>query len=149
MEPIPDTIERSILIHAPADRVWALVSEPGWWINDGQIRAHQLSQDPDRPGITVVTDPEYGDFTIETVSATEPESIVYRWLGGQEDSAAPVVSTQIRFTLEATSDGTLLRVVESGWASVEPSEQVRTEYRGNEEGWDQELAAARTQCEQQ
>ena len=43
MEQIPDTIEREILINAPMERVWALVSEPGWFINAGQIRAHGLA----------------------------------------------------------------------------------------------------------
>jgi hypothetical protein len=37
----------------------------------------------------------------------------------------------------------MLRVVESGWAAVEPTEQVAGEYRENSEGWDTELAAAR------
>ncbi|MGI9002113.1 MAG: hypothetical protein ACR2GH_10630 [Pseudonocardia sp.] len=30
-----DRIEREILINTPLDRVWDLVSEPGWWIGDG------------------------------------------------------------------------------------------------------------------
>ena len=39
---IPNTIERHIEIAAPIHRVWALGSEPDWWINEGEIRQHQL-----------------------------------------------------------------------------------------------------------
>lgn len=27
-----DTIERSIAISSPVERVWELVTEPGWWV---------------------------------------------------------------------------------------------------------------------
>ena len=30
-----DRIDRSIEIDAPAERVWDLVTRPGWWINEG------------------------------------------------------------------------------------------------------------------
>jgi len=35
--PVPDSIERSIDISADAERVFALVSRPGWWINEGAV----------------------------------------------------------------------------------------------------------------
>jgi uncharacterized protein YndB with AHSA1/START domain len=143
MEQIPDTIEREILINAPVERVWELVSEPGWFINAGQIRAHGLRADPERDHVTIVTDPEYGDFSIETVSSTPPQTITFRWLGGAVDEGRAVVHTDVVFTLTPVDAGTMLRVVESGWAAVEPTEQVAGEYRENSEGWDTELAAAR------
>ena len=34
---VSDTIEREIFIAAPAEKVWELVSVPGWWINDGAL----------------------------------------------------------------------------------------------------------------
>lgn len=125
MEPIPDTIEREIL-----------------------IRAHALRPDPERDHVTIVTDPEYGDFSIETLESRAPERIVFRWLGGAVDEGKTVVTTRVEFTLRATADGTVLRVVESGWAAVDPSEEVAGEYRENSEGWESELAAAKTFLEQ-
>lgn len=148
MEQIPDTIEREILIHAAPDRVWDLVSEPGWFVNAGQVRAHELRPDPERENVTIVTDPEYGDFSIETVAATPPESITFRWLGGAVDGGRAVVNTEVVFTLTPVEQGTLLRVVESGWAAVEPTEKVAGEYRENTEGWEMELDAAKTFVEQ-
>ena len=95
-----------------------------------------------------MTDPEYGDFSIETVSSTPPETITFRWLGGAVDEGRAVVHTQVVFTLTPAGQGTLLRVVESGWAAVETTEQVASEYRENTGGWETELAAARAFLEQ-
>ena len=36
--------ERQIDIDATAERVWALVSTPGWWINDGTIVEHLIER---------------------------------------------------------------------------------------------------------
>lgn len=148
MEQIPDTIEREVLIHAPLERVWDLVSEPGWFINAGTVRAHTFRPDPERADVTIVTDPEYGDFAIETVESHEPESIVFRWRGGSVDEGRVVVNTRIEFTLRAVEDGTVLRVVESGWAAVDPTEEVAGEYRENTQGWESELQAAKSYVEQ-
>lgn len=142
MSELPDAIEREIRINAPIDRVWSLVSEPGWWINDGEIREHTVHADPERPGVSVVTDLQHGAFSIETVESREPTLIVYRWLGGQADSADAVVNTLVTFTLEDLDGATTLKVVESGWASVEPTAQVRSEFEANGKGWDEEMAAA-------
>jgi uncharacterized protein YndB with AHSA1/START domain len=149
MEQVPDTIEREILIHAPVERVWPLVSEPGWFVNAGQVRPHELRPDPERDNVTIVTDPEYGDFSIETVSSAPPESITFRWLGGAVDEGRSVVHTQVVFTLTPVGQDTRLSVVESGWAAVEATEEVAGEYRENTEGWEAELQAAKSYVEQQ
>lgn len=147
MSDMADAIEREVQINAPIARVWALVSEPGWWINDGEIREHELRADPERPGVTIVTDPQHGAFSIETVTRREPSLIVYRWLGGQADAADSVVNTLVTFTLEETDGATTLTVVESGWSSAEPTARVRSEFEANGQGWDQEMAAAKRHAE--
>jgi uncharacterized protein YndB with AHSA1/START domain len=39
-----DTIERSITISAPLERVWDLVTEPGWWVpSDAPITADRTA----------------------------------------------------------------------------------------------------------
>jgi hypothetical protein len=59
-----DRIERQIDIDASAERVWRLISEPGWWINDGRIIGHRLEQ---HDGYTLMHDPKHGAFAIQTV----------------------------------------------------------------------------------
>ncbi len=38
-----DTIERSITITATLERVWDLVTEPGWWVSDRHPRDGRAS----------------------------------------------------------------------------------------------------------
>lgn len=47
---IQDAIEDTIEIDAPAEQVWPLISEPGWWINDGSYRDHTEFWIDERPG---------------------------------------------------------------------------------------------------
>src|SRR4249919_1813509 len=59
-----DRIDRSIEIDAPAERVWDLVTRPGWWINEGAV-----DPEPDvhvDGSLTVLTHPKYGEFQLET-----------------------------------------------------------------------------------
>ncbi len=42
-----DRIEREIAIEATAERVWQLVSEPGWYVNDSVITDHRIDRDGD------------------------------------------------------------------------------------------------------
>ena len=147
----PDTIERDIRINAPVERVWSLVSEPGWWINEGTVRPHEIEQ---RDGFVVVTDEKWGDFRIEVVESTPHERVVFRWLVSGEDEGADhtnaegLIPTLVTFTLEAVDGGTLVRVVESGLAGADVTDEVRTRaYDDNVEGWETELAAAKSHVE--
>lgn len=147
MSSVPDEICREITIQAPIERVWRLISEPGWWVNAGGVRAHELTPPEGRDGVVRVTDPEYGDFTIEVLDSSAPRAISYRWLGGAGDGDRAVVRTRIEFTLRETDEGVVVRVVEQGWADVEPSERIAAEYEENSQGWEDELAAAKRHLE--
>lgn len=143
---IPNSIEQEIRIDAPLERVWALVSEPGWWVNEGTIRPHRLEE---RGGMTIVHDETHGDFAFETLISEPHERIVFRW---QPMEDAPdredAVPTVVTFTLRESAGHVVLRVVEAGFAEGDVPEQVRKDaYDGNTEGWEIELAAARTHLE--
>ncbi|WP_197275088.1 SRPBCC domain-containing protein [Luteipulveratus halotolerans] len=148
----PDTIERQIRIEAPRERVWALVSEPGWWINEGTIRPHHIEQ---REGFVVVTDEKWGDFRIEVVESEPQSRVAFRWLvsdqegGDHADVSAPeMIPTLVEFTLTAEGDSTLVRVVESGFAAAPVTAEARQRaYHDNAEGWETELAAAKSHVE--
>lgn len=145
---VPDTIEREITIAAPVDVVWSLVSEPGWWINEGEIRDHAVEKAGDN--IWRVTDVKHGEWLIETVESTKPEAVSFRWLAGETDDSdgtADQLRTLVRFTLEPTGDGTVVRVVESGFATGTVDQKRRNTYDANTEGWEAELAAAKSHLE--
>jgi uncharacterized protein YndB with AHSA1/START domain len=142
---IPNSIEREIRIDAPVERVWALVSEPGWWVNEGTVRPHRLEE---RAGLTIVHDETHGEFAFETLISEPHERIVFRWhpTGGATDGH--IVPTVVTFTLRESAGHVVLRVVEAGFAEGDAPEEVRKDaYDGNTEGWEIELAAARAHLE--
>lgn len=148
-EDVPDEIVRSIAIAAPAERVFGLVSEPGWFINDGARREHELTDLGG--GRTRVLDPVHGAFVIETVTLEAPHRAVFRWLGGEgegEAGDAESASTTVEFTISPHGDGVELTVRESGFASL-PGDAAtrRRRFEENTDGWIEELGVARAVCE--
>jgi uncharacterized protein YndB with AHSA1/START domain len=137
-----DRIDKSVDIDASAEKVWDLVSRPGWWINDGTVDAEpQLRQEED---VTVLTHPQHGEFRLLTVAADRPSYVAFRWLHAATD-ARPQRSTLVEFRIAPRGDGVTLSVTESGFSGLSPDRAVWLADRsGNVEGWDTELAAART-----
>lgn len=137
---VPGCIERSIQIAAPLARIWGLVAEPGWWINDGQIAEHTITWDGD---VATVLDPTHGEFTIRLVEQREPEYVAYGWLAGTSEDQEQPLNTLIEFFLTEQLEGVEVRVVESGWAALEQTDRMRDNFAENTAGWEQELAVAR------
>lgn len=144
-----DRIEREVRIGASLDRVWDLVSAPGWWINDGG----EVAQDVERvaPDRVIVHDPAYGDFAVATVAMERPRYAAFRgYLGADAQKRTgglePGASTLVEFFLEDAGGEVILRVVESGFATLaEDARALRAMIESNAAGWEEELAlAART-----
>lgn len=135
-----DRIEREISIDAPAERVWSLVSEPGWFINDKAITEHRIDRDGD---LSTIHDPVHGAFTFRTVALDEPRYAAFRWLADSTDPQSE--STLVEFWITPSDSGVLLRVVESGFAALPGSDaDRRARFDDNSEGWTIELELART-----
>jgi uncharacterized protein YndB with AHSA1/START domain len=137
-----DRICKSIDIDASPEKVWDLVSRAGWWINDGSVESEpELRQEGE---VTVVTHPEHGEFRLLTVAADRPSYVAFRWLHAATDDR-PQRSTLVEFRIVPRSTGVTLSVVESGFSALSPDRSVWLADRsGNVDGWDTELAAART-----
>lgn len=133
-----DRIEREIQIDAPIERVFALASEPGWWIEDGPERAVTREGD-----LTIVELPAHGlRFPVLPLTQDPPRYAAFR---SAYPGMEPVegTSTLVEFTLTEQGGGTLLRVVESGYDALSvPCDTAR-----NVEGWEQELRAAKQRVE--
>lgn len=149
---VTDTIERSILIAAPVEKVWELVSIPGWWINDGTLDLGGIERPTE--DIAVLRDADQGDFFVERFGAEPPRTASFRWLvsgaeGKRADAAEDqLLQTRVTFTLTAEDGGTRLSVTESGFATATMDDQARRRaYRWNSEGWEIELGAARAYVE--
>lgn len=141
-----DVIERAVAIDAPLDRVWGLVSEPGWWIGDGDRSQQQRYREGD---LDIIEDPKYGRFPIRTEIVEPRHHISYRWVMDRSDERPRELnSTLVEFWLSERGSGTLLRVVESGFESLDVSDEDRRKaIDGNIEGWTQQLDIVRTLAE--
>lgn len=143
MPEIPDSIERSIDIDASQERVYQLVSRPGWWINEGAVTDNQVVTDGD---VSTVTHAKYGAFRIRTVEQDPPRYVSFRWLGGDRANEAleAVPGTLVEFRIEQRAGGVTLRVLESGFSALPVSDEARRKnVEANTTGWEQELEAAR------
>jgi uncharacterized protein YndB with AHSA1/START domain len=136
-----DSIAREIDIDAPAQHVWDLIARPGWFINDGKVEAEpDLRYEDD---VAVVTDPT-GEFRFRTVKLDKPRYAAFRWLGTPFRDVSE--GTLVEFWVQERGDGGVtLRVLESGFSSLSEDPAVWLKEReGNDQGWTQELAAAKT-----
>jgi uncharacterized protein YndB with AHSA1/START domain len=137
-----DRIERQIDIDASADRVWDLVARPGWYINDGEIVEHRTERVGD---VDVVRDPVHGAFPIRTERLDPPRYAAFRWLSGEAGSDLGAQgSTLVEFWIDdRPGGGVTLRVVESGFLSLDVTEEERRKrFEENDAGWREELDAA-------
>jgi uncharacterized protein YndB with AHSA1/START domain len=130
---VPDSIEREVILPVPPARVWAALTRAdqlgAWFGTRAEVDL--------RPGgeVAFTWDAAAGPRTsrgvIETIEPTR--RFAFRWQANPGE--APM--TLVDFTLEPHVEGTRLRVVESGFASIPP--QLRT-HEGHVEGWNRELA---------
>jgi uncharacterized protein YndB with AHSA1/START domain len=142
MKPSTDRIEKHIDIKAPPSRVWNALTDhrefSTWFRVNLEI--------PFLPGKVTrgkVTYPGYEHLTIEVlVEKIEPERYFsLRWHPYAVDpkvdySKEPM--TLVEFTLEKTTGGTCLTVVESGFDSIPVSRRAEA-FRMNSGGWDAQM----------
>jgi uncharacterized protein YndB with AHSA1/START domain len=132
--PFPDRIERTVEIAHPPAKVWAaLTTAEGLSAWFGQEVRIDL-----RPGGSARMKWDNGhtaDMRVERVE--EPAVFGFTWhiYGLPEDDPR---RTYVEFTLQSAGAGTLLTVVESGFAQL-PEDAYRTAYHGNTQGWASEL----------
>jgi uncharacterized protein YndB with AHSA1/START domain len=148
---VNDAIEREILIAAPVERVWEILTEAeflGTWFGAGDPVKIDL-----RPGGLLLFDHGgHGTIPARFERIEQPRLLSWRWSQGSageeptDDNATLVVFT---LTSEPEGDGTRLRLVESGFAGLAlPEEQLRTRYEANNGNWPGKLTQLREYVEQ-
>jgi uncharacterized protein YndB with AHSA1/START domain len=133
-----DIIEREIVIEASQERVWEVLTQAehvARWFGDSA----ELDL---RPGGKASFGWSTDGVHHAVIERVEPPSFLSYWWARVTD-AEPVAgnSTMVEFSLTEDFLGTMLRVVETGFASlnVAPDEQDKAEHE-NEQGWASELA---------
>ena len=147
--PVPDEIVRSALIHAAAERVFAIISEPGWFINDGEYREHKITR---QGAITQVVDRVHGSFQLAIELREPPNRIRFRWLGGGLGAISDAPNNTVEFIIDpaGTAKRNLVRLTvrERGFAKLGLDEAVRRRnFEENYRGWEQQLRVARELAE--
>lgn len=145
----PDRIEKEVLLKAPLERVWRAVSDAdefGRWFGvrfDGPFVAGTSVTGTMTPtavdeDVAKTQQPYAGQADAWQIVAVEPQRrLAFRWHpygvdDGTDYSKEP--TTLVEFTLEDTSDGVLLRIVESGFEAI-PANRRQSAFDGNSEGW--------------
>ena len=145
-----DRIHKQIVLRAPRARVWRALTDAaefGAWF--GVKIAGQFA-----PGARVrgqITHKGYEHLVMEiAVERMEPERLFsWRWHPNAIDPAVDYTSetpTLVVFELQDVPEGTLLTVEESGFDRI-PLTRRSEAYRGNEDGWAQQMTAIQKHVE--
>lgn len=138
-----DRIEREILLNAPLSRVWramANAEEFGEWFGAALKGEAFIAGNRVQGQITY---PDYEHLNFEVlVEKLEPErEFSFRWHPYAVDPAVDYGQepmTLVVFTMHAVRDGTLLRLVESGFDDI-PAERRQEAFRMHCSGWDEQM----------
>jgi uncharacterized protein YndB with AHSA1/START domain len=141
-----DRIERSVLIEAPLDRVWDLVTEPGWWVPTQNRAAIDRT-----PGAIAVRDSEqWGRFPVQVVSFDPKTYAAFRWASTSPgEDLTHDNTTLVEFYLASEAETVKVTVVETGFAALAiPEEARRKGVDGNTQGWGEQLDSLRDRAQQ-
>src|SRR5205814_7146054 len=133
---VPDRIERDILIAAPPELVWAIVTEPehvGRWFGDSA----EIDLRP--AGNAVFSWDAHGPAYARVEKVDPPHTFAFRWIRtGSQPRAGN--ATLVEFTLRPEGENTRLHVVETGFRDLDWPEDERARYaEENTRGWELEL----------
>ncbi len=149
-----DRVEKQVLLRAPLERVWRAISDSeqfGTWfgvefegpfVAGTAMRGRTVPTAVD-PEIAKLQEPHAGKPFEITIDRIEPMRLLsFRWHPfavepGVDYSAEP--TTLVVFALEATPDGTLLTITESGFDQI-PLARRADAFTANEGGWTVQLA---------
>lgn len=127
-DPLPYRLDRTILIRASRDTVFAFFTDSerwaAWWGAGSHIES--------RPGGRVlIRHPNAVEASGEVLEVAPPERIVFTY-GYESGPASPPGSSRVTIVLDASAEGTLLRLTHEF-----PGAEARDEH---EQGWRYQLA---------
>ena len=122
-----DRVATDVVVDCDVEAAWALVSEPGWWVNDG---------------------PDAGDWLIEKADEDPMDVVAFRWYPLAADELPDEYATRVEVSLSEERGGVAIHVEESGLASVSDDEaEARQAYEDAIGMWEQVLLAAKNHLE--
>ena len=141
-----DRVEVDREIAASVEDVWAVVSEPGWWVNDGPVDDHEVTLDDE--GIYHVTDPEAGEWLVEKADEDPMDVVAFRWYPIASDELPDEYATRVEISLSEEGDSVSVHIEESGLSSVSDDEDEARQMWDAEAGmWAEALDAIKAHLE--
>ena len=141
-----DRVEVDCGIATSVEDVWAVVSEPGWWVNDGPVDDHEVTLDDE--GIYHVTDPEAGEWLVEKADEDPMDVVAFRWYPIASDELPDEYATRVEISLSEEGDSVNVHIEESGLSSVSDDEDEARQMWDDEAGmWAEALDAIKTHLE--
>lgn len=135
-----DRIEVECAVSATVEDTWAIVSEPGWWMNDGAFDDHEVTRGED--GVYRVSDPEAGEWLVEKADEDPMDVVSFRWYPLASDELPDDLATRVEISLSEEGGSVVVHVEESGLSSVSDDEDEARQAWEDEAGlWDEALAA--------
>jgi uncharacterized protein YndB with AHSA1/START domain len=145
-----DQIQSEIHIDAPVDEVWNVVTDPRhigvWFAPFEAVDAASLDIRPNATMNLLLR----GETTYPAliVDVDPPRLFSYRWAmiaPGEEPTDQN--STLVQFMMAPDGDGTLLRVVESGFSRLDMPADHHASAQNHAQGWPGIIEKVRTQVE--
>lgn len=130
---VPDAIEREIVIDAPVEVVWRVVTEPEqikqWFADEAEVelRLGGIGRFRFRSGQS---------YSLQIEAVEPPRRFAFRWVQPEGSVVRADNSMLVEFTLEPAAGSTRLRVVESGFDNIDWSEERKKRYaEDHSHGW--------------
>jgi uncharacterized protein YndB with AHSA1/START domain len=130
----PDQITRDVVIEAPVDVVWRVVTEPehiARWFSDEAV----VDLRPGGDGVLTFT--EHGHVAPLVVDTVDPPTtFAFRWSAPEGERAVEGNSTLVTFSLAAEGERTRLVVTESGITTLPGGEERHRAFHDDHvSGW--------------
>lgn len=148
-----DSIERSILIHAPRSKVWQLLSDAesfGRWFG-ADLKGQRFTPGQVTRGPITIDGFTHVMFEVKVERVEPQEVLAWRWHPYAVDPNVDYSQekpTLVTWTLkDAHGNATLVKTMESGFDGVPPHRRLEA-FRMNAQGWDGQLENIRRHAEQ-
>ncbi len=138
---IPSAVEKEILIEAPVEVVWQLVTEPDqirqWFADEAEIELRV-----GRKGALAFKG--HGSYELQVEAVDPPRRFAFRWVRRPGLVLRNDNSLLVELFLEPENGSTRLRVVESGFDAIDWSDEERAKYaEDHANGWQECLGRLR------
>jgi uncharacterized protein YndB with AHSA1/START domain len=134
---VPQRIEREIVIDAPVEVVWSVVTEPehisGWFSDSADLDL--------RPGGRAVLHwNDFGTVRGRVERVEPPHFFSFRWAVDPGRDIDDGNSTLVEFSLRMEQESTRLTVVETGFQGLAgPDDEKQRHFDSHRRGWELEL----------